>query len=407
MSRIVVVGGGHAAAQLCASLVEAGAGDRVVMITAESHVPYQRPPLSKSYLKDADAAPAWLRAESYYSTHGVTIKLGTEVVGVDRQARRLSLSDGTLLSYGQLVLATGTRARPLPDLDTSQFSNVHSLRTIADADRLRAQFESAQRVLVVGGGFIGLEVASTAAQLGKRVTVLEAAGRLLGRSVSEPIARFLHAHHSLRGVELLLNSRISQVNIEAGRVVSAQVGEQTLPTDLMLVGIGAEPNDGLAQQAGLYCDDGIVVDSHLRTADPAIWAMGDCVRFPSHILGHLVRLESVQNANDQARCVAANLLGKEQSYGALPWFWSDQGDIRLQIAGLAQPKYEYEVRGTFTSGKFSVLGFEGDVLKVVESINMPADHMAARKLIAGGKPVDRALAVNTEVPLKSLDGVAA
>lgn len=407
MSRIVVVGGGHAAAQLCASLAEAGAGNRVVMITAEPHVPYQRPPLSKAYLKDVDAAPAWLRAESYYDTHGVTVKLNTTVTAIDRQAKQLALSDGSSLPYDQLVLATGTRARQLPELDAAKFTNVHTLRTITDADRLRIQFESAQRVLVVGGGFIGLEVAATAAQAGKSVTLLEAGGRLLGRSVSEPIAQFLYTHHSLRGVEIQLNSRITQVNDEEGRVVSVQVGEKTLPVDLVLVGIGAVPNDDLAQQAGLACDDGVVVDAQLRTSDPAIWAMGDCVRFPSHSLGCAIRLESVQNANDQARCVAANLLGQEQAYAALPWFWSEQGDVRLQIAGLGQPAYEYEVRGELTSGKFSVIGFEGDVIRVVESINMPADHMAARKLIAAGKAVDRVQAVNAGVPLKSLEAAVA
>ncbi|HLU19884.1 MAG TPA: FAD-dependent oxidoreductase [Pusillimonas sp.] len=407
MSRIVVVGGGHAAAQLCASLAEAGAGNRVVMVTAEPHVPYQRPPLSKSYLKDAESAPAWLRAQSYYDTHGVTVKLSTTVTAIDRRARELALSDGSRLPYDQLVLATGTRARQLPELDAAKFSNVHTLRTLTDADRLRAQFESAQRVLVVGGGFIGLEIAATAAQSGKSVTVLEAGGRLLGRSVSEPIAQFLYAHHSLRGVQIQLNSRISQVEYEDDRVVSVQIGDQTLAVDLVLVGIGAVPNDDLAQQAGLPCDDGVIVDAQLRTSDPAIWAIGDCVRFPSHSLGCPIRLESVQNANDQARCVAANLLGQEQKYAALPWFWSDQGEVRLQIAGLGQPTYNYEVRGEPTTGKFSVIGFEGDVIKVVESINMPADHMAARKLITAGKPVDRVQAVDAAVPLKSLEGAVA
>jgi len=407
VSRIVVVGGGHAAAQLCASLAEAGAGNRVVMITAEPHVPYQRPPLSKSYLKDAESAPAWLRAESFYVTHGVTLRLNTTVSAIDRQAKELALSDGSRLTYDQLVLATGTRARQLPELHAEKLANVHTLRTITDADRLRAQFESAKRVLVVGGGFIGLEVAATAAHSGKSVTVLEAGGRLLGRSVSEPIAQFLYAHHSLRGVQIQLNSRISQVNHEGDRVVSVQIGDQTLAVDLVLVGIGAVPNDDLAQQAGLPCDDGVVVDAQLRTSDPAIWAIGDCVRFPSQSLGCALRLESVQNANDQARCVAANLLGQEQAYAALPWFWSDQGEVRLQIAGLSQPTYEYEVRGELTSGKFSVIGFEGDVIRVVESINMPADHMAARKLIAAGKPVDRVQAVSAAVPLKSLEAAVA
>ncbi len=407
MSHIIVVGGGHAAAQFCASMIEAGQGERVVMVSDEAHVPYQRPPLSKTYLKEAQPAPAWIRADSFYTGKGVALRLSSRAVRVDRQARQLHLADGGMLPYAHLVLATGTRARTLPGLEALA-ANVHTLRTLDDAARLREQALAAEHVLVVGGGFIGLEIAATLAAQGKRVTVLEAAPRLLARSVSPEVSTFLLAHHRSRGVDIRLEAAIERFEGDAQGVQRVWLGGgEALPVDMVVVGIGAVPNDELAKEAGLECDNGVVVDEGMRTSDPHILAIGDCTAFPSHHLGRRIRLESIQNANDQARCAAATVLGQPQPYQALPWFWSDQGEVRLQIVGLAQPRHERVLRGQLADGKFSVLYFDGDVLAAVESINLPADHMAARKLVAAGQPVPREQASDASVPLKSLEAKAA
>ena len=407
MSHVIVVGGGHAAAQFCASMIEAGQGERVILVSEEAHVPYQRPPLSKTYLKDPQPAPAWIRADSFYTGKGVDVRLSSRAVRIDRQARLLHLADGGALPYAHLVLATGTRARTLPSLE-AMAANVHTLRTLDDAARLRQQAESAQRVLVVGGGFIGLEIAATLAAQGKQVTLLEAAPRLLARSVSPEVSAFLLAHHRSRGVDVRLDAVVEGFEGDAQGVAGVRLADgQALPVDMVVVGIGALPNDELAQEAGLDCDNGVVVDESMQTSDPHILAIGDCTAFPSHHLGRRVRLESIQNANDQARCAAAAVLGQPQPYRALPWFWSDQGEVRLQIVGLAQPQHERVLRGNLADGKFSVLYFDGEVLTAVESINAPADHMAARKLVAAGQPVPRDAARDVAVPLKTLEAAAA
>lgn len=406
MSHIIVVGGGHAAAQFCASMIDAGQGERVVMVSDEAHVPYQRPPLSKTYLKDAEPTPAWIRADSYYTGKGVALRLSSRAVGIDRQARQLRLEDGSMLPYEKLVLATGTRARTLPGLE-GMAANVHTLRTLKDAAGLREQARSAERVLVLGGGFIGLEIAATLTLQGKQVTLLEAGPRLLARSVSPEVSQFLLAHHRSRGVDIRLDAAIERFEGDEQGVTRVWLGGESLPVDLVVVGIGALPNDELAREAGLVCENGIVVDTHMQTSDPHVLAIGDCTAFPSHILGRHVRLESVQNANDQARCAAATILGQAQPYRALPWFWSDQGEVRLQIVGLAQAHHERVLRGALSDGKFSVMYFDGDMLAAVESINMPSDHMAARKLVAAGGPVPRDQAVDVSVPLKSLETQAA
>ncbi len=406
MSHIIVVGGGHAAAQICASLIEAGQGERVILVSDEAYVPYQRPPLSKSYLKEPEPAPAWIRADSFYTGKGVALRLSSRAMRIDRQACQLHLADGTTLPYEQLVLATGTRARTLPGLE-GMGANVHTLRTLDDAARLRQQAQQAEHVLVVGGGFIGLEIAATMALQGKRVTLLESAPRLLARSVSPEVSQFLLAHHRSRGVDIRLDACIERFEGDAQGVKQVWLNGEALPVDMVIVGIGAVPNEELASDAGLLCENGIVVDENMRTSDPQILAIGDCTAFPSHILGRRLRLESIQNANDQARCAAATLLGQTQAYRALPWFWSDQGEVRLQIVGLAQPHHQRVLRGQMHDGKFSVLYFDGEVLAAVESINSPSDHMAARKLVAAGQAVPAEQAQDVSVPLKTFEAQAA
>jgi 3-phenylpropionate/trans-cinnamate dioxygenase ferredoxin reductase subunit len=400
--QTVVVGGGHAAAQFCASMTELDPGAALTLVSDENHLPYQRPPLSKSFLKEESAGSALLRAASFYADRNVTLRLAQKVVALNREAQSLTLDSGEELPYGQLVLATGTRPRMAP-LFAGNYANVHTLRTVDDAQRLRAGLHAAQKVLVIGGGFIGLEIAATAAQLGKQVTVLEAAPRLLGRSASPLISAYVLERQRANGVNVLLGDMPERPEIVDGLMRGVHAGGVFIGADIVIVGIGAVPNQELAQAAGLVCDNGIVVDACMRTGDPAIFAIGDCTAFPSATLHRRIRLESVQNAVDQARCAALAVAGRPEPYTALPWFWSDQGATRIQIAGLWAPEHRQVLRGDPDSGRFSVLHYAGDQLSSVESINSPADHIAARKLIAAARPVPPEQAADAGVPLKSFE----
>ena len=398
----VIVGGGHAAAQFCASISELEPGAALVLVSDEAHLPYQRPPLSKTFLKDLDAGPALLRGASFYADRHVTMRLGQKVTALDRASRRLTLESGEQLAYGQLVLATGTRPRTAP-LFEGGHANVHTLRTLDDAQALRAGLHAAQRVLVIGGGFIGLEIAATAAELGKQVTVLEAAPRLLGRSASPLVSAHVLERQRAAGVDVRLGVLPERPDIAGGRMRGVHAGGDFIVADIVIVGVGAVPNQELAQAAGLACDNGVVVDACMRTSDPDIFAVGDCTSFPSAALQRRIRLESVQNAVDQARCAALAAAGRPEPYTALPWFWSDQGATRIQIAGLWAPEHRQVLRGDPDSGRFSVLHYAGERLTSVESINAPADHIAARKLIAAARPVPPEQAADAGVPLKSFE----
>lgn len=400
MQKVVIVGGGHAAAQLCASLIEGGFPGSLTLVCEEASLPYHRPPLSKTYIKDPEAPIQLLRPEAVYADAGVQVLLADPAVGIDRDARVLTLASGKQLDYDALVLATGTRARRLPDVP-EELQNLIYLRNADDAARLRAAIADAPSVTVVGGGFIGLEIAATAGALGRPVTVFESAPRLLARSVSpeasEHVARVLHDS----GVDLRLSSDLQHIRTENGRVRSVVVNEVEHPVDLLVAGIGAVPEITLAQAAGLDCLNGIVMDGLMQTSAPGIYAIGDCTSFPYARWGKTLRLESVQNANDQARTLAGVLLGTKTPYHALPWFWSDQGALRLQIAGLAPPDTERVLRPGAKPGSFSILHFADGHLVCVESINAPMDHLAARKLLELGLNPPRDVLADPAVPLKS------
>ncbi len=400
MNDIVVVGGGHAAAQFCASIAELKLPAKLALVSDEPHLPYQRPPLSKTYLKDPQSQPAWLRGEAFYAQCGARWQLGARVTKIDRKARRVALNSGGSLPYDYLVLATGTRPRQLPLLQ-GVYDNVHTVRTLKDAVRLREQLGRSHHVVIVGGGFIGLEVAATAASLGKQVSVLEAGHRLLSRSCSPQLSEYLLKKHRDSGVDIRLNATIERVQVEGSRVCGLQHGNTIIPADIVVVGIGAIPNDELAREAGLDCDNGVIVDSFMTTSDERILAIGDCAAFPSPALRRRIRLESVQNANDQARCAALTLAGVPEPYSALPWFWSEQGSVRIQIAGVPDIHHEQVVRGNPSADKFSILYFDGDHLTCVESVNSPADHMAARKLLSVPCVMNSEAAADETVPLKS------
>ena len=402
MKNIVVVGGGHAAAQFCASIAASSHMFHVTLVTEEDCLPYQRPPLSKTWLKEADPQPAWLRPAKFYSDHGVEVLFGTRATALDPDRHTVLLSTGSELTYDYLVLATGTSARELP-LFKHKPENVFTLRTLTDARNLRARMQDSRDVVVFGGGFIGLEVAATAASLGKRVTLLEAGDRLLGRSVSPEVSDWLLYAHRASGIKIELGSLATDFTTDDANLNGVKVHERFFPSDLVVVGIGAVPNIELAQSVGLHCDNGIVVNEFMQTSNPDIYAIGDCVSFQSAELGRFVRLESVQNANDQARCAAASILNCPVSYQALPWFWSDQGAIRIQIVGIPEAHHDRLLRGDPDGGKFSVLYFDGDRLTCVESINSPPDHMVARRLIAAKTSIDRKKAADPSVALRTFE----
>ncbi|VCU69083.1 Rhodocoxin reductase [Pigmentiphaga humi] len=402
MTRLVIVGGGHAAAQLAASLVEKQYAGQIVLVSDEPHIPYHRPPLSKTLIKDPEAALPELKAASFYEQAGIELRLGTRVRAIDRARKALEVSavqgSGTL-AYDHLVLATGATARELPGVPADT-PGVHYLRTYAQAQALREALPAAGRVAVLGGGFIGLEIAATARQLGKEVVVFEAMPRLLARSVSPEISAFLLETHRKAGTDIRLDTRVDGLEVADGRAVAVVVRGEPLPVDLVVAGLGAQPDVELARAAGLDCRDGIVVDATMATADPAVSAIGDCTSFPHPAWPQPLRLESVQNANDQARTLAARLCGEPQPYAAVPWFWSDQGDARLQITGLWRPGYDSVVRPASRGNGFSVLHFEGAQLRVIESVNSPVDQMTARKLMQAGQSPDRTASADPAAPLK-------
>ena len=397
---IVIVGGGHAAAQLCAGLVEAGLGARVHLVCDEPRLPYQRPPLSKAFLKSPGEAVQPHRGDAWYRDAGITVHLGDAATAIDRARRIVALRSGLELEYAQLVLATGARARHLPHLPDG-LANVAALRSAADAESLRRHLMGAQHVTVLGGGFIGLEIAATARALGKEVTLLEAAPRLLMRSVSPELAAHVVQTHRAAGIDIRLGVTAGGFEVEDDRLRALHVDGQREPVDLLVLGVGAVAEHRLASEAGLDCDNGIVVDACMRTSDPAILAAGDCTHFPEHGTGRRLRLESVQNANDQARTAVATLLGREAPYKALPWFWSDQGALRLQMAGLMPADSTRHRRAGATDSAFSILHYVGERLVCVESVNSPLDHMAARKLLEASKSPAPALACDAGVPLKT------
>jgi 3-phenylpropionate/trans-cinnamate dioxygenase ferredoxin reductase subunit len=396
---IVIVGGGHAGAALCALLAGAGVGARTHLVCAEAEPPYQRPPLSKAFLKNAGESVQWHRNEVWYTEQGITLHRGDAALAIDRAARTVTLRSGRALPYAWLVLATGAGARTLPWLPAT-LANVAVLRSAADARRLRQNLAAAASVTVLGGGFIGLEVAATAQALGKRVQVLEAAPRLLQRSVSPELADHVLATHRAAGIDVRLGVRVGDAEVIGERLAALRVDGQREPVDLLVMGIGAAPGTGLAEAAGLACDNGIVVDACMRSSDAAIIAIGDVANFPEHHGTRRLRLESVQNANDQARTALSTILGAPEPYRATPWFWSEQGSMRLQMAGLLPEDGSSLRRPGATPASFSLLHYQGQRLACVESVNAPLDHMAARKLLETGRSPAPTLACDPGVPLK-------
>ena len=400
---VVVVGSGQGGFQLAASLRDEGFGGRIVILGEEPGHPYQRPPLSKAYLtgkSDADALR--LRAAGFYAEQRIEVREPERVVAIERDARQVRLGSGEALPYTHLVLATGARNRALP-VPGAELDGVVELRTMAHADAIRARLAGARRAVVIGAGFIGLEFAAVAAGLGLDVTVVEATGRPMARALSLPTSRFFAETHGRAGIRFVFGGTATRVTEEAGRAAGVETADgHHLAADLVLVAIGVVPNVELAAEAGLAVENGIVADERLATADPAISAIGDCVAYPSAFAdGRRTRLESVQNAVDGARCVAARIAGRAAPFRAVPWFWSDQGPLKLQIAGLTIPHDTTVIRGDPASGAFSVFCYEGERMLGVESVNRPADHMIARRLMASGLGIRPDEAADAGLDLKA------
>lgn len=398
---LLVVGGGHAGAALVAALRAEGYDGPLRLVSAEPELPYQRPPLSKAFLKEPAAAAQAIRPEAFYAANRVDLDLGVDVTAIDRRERRIALSDGRAIGYDGLALCLGARVRR-PAVPGADLDGVLYLRTAEDARRLRGALDAAASLVVVGGGFIGLEVAATARALGKHVTVLEAGERLMGRAVAPEVSRHMLERHRAAGIDIRLATPLeSFVGGERLEAVAA-AGGAVVPADLALVGIGVLPNSELAADAGLEVDGGIVVDDHMRTADPAIVACGDGVAFHHPHAARRLRIESVQNATDQARHAALALLGKAAPYRAVPWFWSDQGPTKLQMTGLAVGADQAVLRGRPDDGRFSVFHFRAGRLVAVDSVDRPADHMVGRRLLAAGTALTPDHAADEGVDLKAL-----
>ena len=405
---IVIVGAGQAAAQAVETLRKRGATGPITMIGDEALLPYQRPPLSKKYLAGTfERDRLLIRHADHYAEHAVDVRSGYAAVSIDRAQRRVAIADGSSIEYGRLLLATGTRPRLLP-LPGAELAGVHYLRTVADVDRLRAELKPGRRAVIIGGGYIGLEVAATCREVGVTVTLLEVADRLMARVAAPAVSAFYQAEHQKHGVDVRCGVRLKELvpGVDIGdsgtaRVAGVRLTDGTLvPAEFVLVAIGVEAVDALARDAGLECDGGIVVDEHCSTSDPHIWAAGDVTRHPSPHYGARVRLESVDNAFEQGSSAALNMLGLATVHDKVPWFWSDQYDLKLVIVGLATGHDDVVVRGDPAARSFSVCYLRGGELIAVETVNHTKDQMAARKMVPARARPDRARLADPAVALK-------
>jgi 3-phenylpropionate/trans-cinnamate dioxygenase ferredoxin reductase subunit len=396
----VIVGAGHAGFQLAASLRQHGFAESIALLNDESHLPYQRPPLSKAYLKGTGGPESLMfRPEKFYHDQKIYL-IYDRAVSIDRGAHKLLLGSGSSLDYGHLVLATGARNRLL-DVPNANLDGVRYLRTLDESEALRHLIGTSRRVVVIGAGFIGLEFAATARAKGLEVDVVELGTRVMARAVTAEISDFFQSSHTAAGIRIHLGVQVTSIESDGGKVSGVSLSDgRHMPADLVVVGVGVLPNVELAAEAGLPVAAGIVVDERLLTVDPDVSAVGDCALYASPRFGGALRLESVQNATDHARCVAARLTGDTKPYDGLPWFWSDQGPYKLQIAGLTTGYDRVVVRGDRGQGAFSAFCYKSGRLVGIESVNRAGDHMFGRRLLPNGT-ITPEQAADTGFDLKS------
>jgi 3-phenylpropionate/trans-cinnamate dioxygenase ferredoxin reductase component len=385
---VLIVGAGHAGFQVAASLRQHGYADRICLINDEAHLPYQRPPLSKAYLKGEGRPDSLMfRPEKFYRDQNIEL-VSERAAFIERAAQRLLLASGSFLDYGHLVLATGARNRLL-DLPNANLGDVRYLRILDESEALRQRIATAKRVVVIGAGFIGLEFAATARIKGLEVDVVELGTRVMARAVTAEISEYFEARHTSAGIRIHLGVQATSIEGRGADVAGVSLSDgRHIPADLVVVGVGVLPNAELAADAGLPVASGIIVNEHLLTSDPNISAIGDCALFASPRFGGSLRLESVQNATDHARCVAARLTGEAKAYDGLPWFWSDQGDDKLQIAGLTTGYDHVVVRGDRAARSFSAFCYKSGQLVGIESVNRAADHVFGRKLLGMNRSIE-------------------
>jgi 3-phenylpropionate/trans-cinnamate dioxygenase ferredoxin reductase subunit len=405
VDRILIVGAGQAAAQAIDTLRRKGFKGALTLVGAEPHLPYQRPPLSKKYLSGAlERDRLLIRPAHFYTEHGVETRLGRRADLIDRERRSVRLDDGSVERYDALLLATGSKPRHIVT-PGANLAGVHYLRNTADVDRIRPDLTAGKRLVIVGGGYIGLEVAATTRELGLDVTVLEMADRLMNRVTCGEVSAFYEAEHSKHGVRIVCNARVEALHGGGGgstdrvRAVACADGSE-YPADIVLVGVGVVPEDELARDAGLECQNGIVVDQHCRTTDPHIFAAGDCTSHPSIHYGRHLRLESVDHAFEQGTSAALNMLGTPTPHDKVPWFWSDQFDLKMIIVGLSTGSDSVVLRGSPAARSFSACYlFRGELI-AVDTVNNPKDQMAARKLVAARARPDPAKLADIAIALR-------
>ncbi len=399
MTHIVAIGAGQAGVALVARLRSAGHSGAITLIGAESAPPYQRPPLSKGYLMgEMEEERLWLRNAAFYAENDITLRLGTPVSAIDPAAKTVTVG-AEVIGYDQLALTTGSHARRLPVAIGGDLVGIYTVRTLDDVDAMRAECVAGRRVVIIGGGYIGLEAAAVASKLGLQVSVVEMAPRILQRVAAPETSDYFRALHRTHGVEIIegvgLDRLLGDTRVTAARLTDGR----ELAADFVIAGVGILPGTALAEAAGLTIENGIRTDAQGRTSDPAIWAAGDCASFPWQ--GGRLRLESVQNAIDQAELVADNMLGAARDYAPMPWFWSDQYDCKLQIAGLNTGYDRIITRGPEGEAA-SFWYYAGDRLLAVDAMNDPRAFMVGKRLIEAGRTADPALVANPATPLKSL-----
>ena len=399
MSGVVIIGAGHAAGQAAASLRQAKYAGDITIVGDEAHIPYQRPPLSKAYLKgDQSADKVYLRAESFYADRDIAMKLSTRATAIDTTAKTVALSTDETLHYDHLLISTGSRPRKL-SIDGSDLPGIHYLRTMDDVDGLRDGMQADANLVIVGGGYIGLEVAAVGRELGLNVHVLEMEERILQRVTTPEMSAYYHQLHEGRGVNIHTNTAVTGFAGD-GKVQEVLCGDKRYPADIVIVGIGIIPNTELAEAAGIVCDNGIVVDDHCCTSDPNVYAAGDCTNHPNPLLDRRLRLESVPNAMDQARVSTANMLGDDKTYAAIPWFWSDQYELKLQMVGFSADGDAQVLRGDMASNQFAIFYLKDGKVVAADAVNSPKEFMLCKQLV--GKSADPAMLADPEADLKAL-----